>query len=318
LNSPTDPALPEACPSGEAAMPRLNWLDDDVSRVPFGVYTDPDVYRRELARIFHGPHWSYVGLECEIPRPGDFKTTFVGERAVIVVRDRDGGVNVLENRCAHRGVRFCQQDFGHARNFTCPYHQWNYDLKGNLIGLPFRRGVRRVEDGQTRIDGGMPEDFRAEDHGLAQFVGGPPPWRDLRRSFDAWRSSRWPITSDPASCPGSSGSSMAGNSRCWAIPASGYRATGSSCRRTSRTRITRVCCTPGSSTFGLWRADQKSRMVMDDHHRHAVMISRRNDGGKAEVTQGVASFREDMKLHDPAACSTSCPSAGGTARRSRC
>ena len=32
-------------------------------------------------------------------------------------------------------------------------------------------------------------------------------------------------------------------------------------------------------TFGLWRADQKSRMVMDAHGRHAVMISRRNEGG---------------------------------------
>jgi len=51
-------------------------------------------------------------------------------------------------------------------------------------------------------------------------------------------------------------------------------------------------------TFGLWRADQKSQMVMDAHGRHAVMVSRRNDGGKADVTQGVTSFRESMKLHD--------------------
>ena len=51
-------------------------------------------------------------------------------------------------------------------------------------------------------------------------------------------------------------------------------------------------------TFGLWRADQKSQMVMDDHHRHAVMISRRNDGGKSSVTEGVTSFKENMTLHD--------------------
>jgi len=51
-------------------------------------------------------------------------------------------------------------------------------------------------------------------------------------------------------------------------------------------------------TFGLWRADQKSQMVMDDHGRHAVMISRRNEGGKSSVTQGVSSFREGMTLND--------------------
>ncbi|MBC7938397.1 MAG: salicylate hydroxylase, partial [Chitinophagaceae bacterium] len=55
-------------------------------------------------------------------------------------------------------------------------------------------------------------------------------------------------------------------------------------------------------TFGLWRADQKSRMVMDRHGRHAAMASRRNDGTgvatPSAVTQGVTSFRADMTLHD--------------------
>jgi salicylate 5-hydroxylase large subunit len=52
-------------------------------------------------------------------------------------------------------------------------------------------------------------------------------------------------------------------------------------------------------TFGLWRADQKSRMVMDEHGRHAVMISSRNDGGENKaVTQGVTSFKADMTLND--------------------
>ncbi len=52
-------------------------------------------------------------------------------------------------------------------------------------------------------------------------------------------------------------------------------------------------------TFGLWRADQKSRMVMDDEGRHAVMISRRNEGGQnAAVTEGVTSFKANMALHD--------------------
>ncbi|MDO9483196.1 MAG: SRPBCC family protein, partial [Hydrogenophaga sp.] len=51
-------------------------------------------------------------------------------------------------------------------------------------------------------------------------------------------------------------------------------------------------------TFGLWRADQKSRMVMDAQGRHAVMMSRRNDGGQSAVTEGVTSFKANMTLHD--------------------
>jgi salicylate 5-hydroxylase large subunit len=52
-------------------------------------------------------------------------------------------------------------------------------------------------------------------------------------------------------------------------------------------------------TFGLWRADQKSRMVMDQQGRHAVMISRKNEGGvNAAVTEGVTSFKADMALND--------------------
>jgi salicylate 5-hydroxylase large subunit len=40
----------------------------------------------------------------------------------------------------------------------CPYHQWTFNLKGDLIGVPFRRGLRK--------QGGMPADFKLADHGL--------------------------------------------------------------------------------------------------------------------------------------------------------
>ena len=56
-------------------------------------------------------------------------------------------------------------------------------------------------------------------------------------------------------------------------------------------------------TFGLWRADQKSRMVMDEQGRHAVMISRRNEGGGGAVTQG--SFWRVAGTNEPASPSFS-------------
>ncbi|MGH7839540.1 MAG: Rieske 2Fe-2S domain-containing protein, partial [Candidatus Binataceae bacterium] len=134
-----------------AAQELRRWPVEGVGRVPYWIYSDPEVYAREQARIFAGPYWSYVALEAEIPNPGDFVRSHVGERAVIVIRDKSGAVNVLLNRCAHRGVQFCRVNWGNARSFTCPYHQWTYDLTGNLTGVPFRRGVYG--------HGGMPAEF---------------------------------------------------------------------------------------------------------------------------------------------------------------
>ena len=121
----------------------VDWPEIGPSRVPYPVYTDPALYREELERFFYRGHWCYVGLEAEIPETGDFKRTRVGERSVIMVRGADGAINVVENRCAHRGAEFCQQEHGRVKDFICPYHQWSYDLAGNLQGVPFRRGVRR-------------------------------------------------------------------------------------------------------------------------------------------------------------------------------
>ncbi len=87
------------------------WPEGDLTRVPMWIYSDDALYDRELGRLFYGPEWCYVGLSAEVPAPGDFKTTWVGERSVIVIRDRDGSVEVLENSCAHRGAQLCAEPF---------------------------------------------------------------------------------------------------------------------------------------------------------------------------------------------------------------
>ena len=133
MNAITEPVAAAPPPSDAV------WRGSTLAEVPLAVYTDRQIYERELERIFYGPHWCYVGLGAEVPNAGDFKRTFIGERQVIMVRDQDGAINVVENRCAHRGMQFCQTNFGNNPDFRCPYHQWNYDLKGNLTGVPYRR-----------------------------------------------------------------------------------------------------------------------------------------------------------------------------------
>jgi anthranilate 1,2-dioxygenase large subunit len=128
------------------------------ARVPYGVFTDREWYVREQATVFRGETWSFVALEAEIPKPGDYKSTFVGDTPVIVTRDNEGNINVLQNRCAHRGALVCRERRGNARRLECVYHQWNYDLRGRLRGVPFRAGING--------NGGMPADFNLDAHGL--------------------------------------------------------------------------------------------------------------------------------------------------------
>ena len=123
----------------------LIWPGDDASRVPLWVYSDKANYQRELDRIFYGPHWHYIGVDVEVPEIGDYKRTTIGERSVLMVRDSDNSINALLNSCAHRGTEVCQKTFGSSEALICPYHQWTYDLKGNLQGVPFRSGAARSQ-----------------------------------------------------------------------------------------------------------------------------------------------------------------------------
>jgi anthranilate 1,2-dioxygenase large subunit/terephthalate 1,2-dioxygenase oxygenase component alpha subunit len=128
-----------------------------LTRVPYWVYQDQAVPGAEQKRIFEGPAWHYLCLEADIPNPGDYRTNVVGEMPVIVVRGEAGAVHAFENRCAHRGALIAFEDAGSVKEFTCAYHAWRYDLRGNLCSIAFQRGVGGK--------GGMPDSFRMQDHG---------------------------------------------------------------------------------------------------------------------------------------------------------
>ncbi len=265
------------------------WPPEALGRVPYWVYRDPEVYALEQTRIFSGPYWNYVALEAEIPQPGDFVRSHVGERPVIVVRDKLGAVNVMLNRCAHRGVQFCRVNWGNTRSFTCPYHQWTYDLKGTLTGVPFRRGVNG--------HGGMPEDFDPSQHGLtrlqvatrhgvifASFDSAVPPLEKylgpamlqyFDRVFDG-RALR-----------------VLGYSR-QRIPAN-WKLMFENIKDPYHASLLHVFLV----TFGLFRADQPSAVKMDDSGMHCVLISSKGEQNLNATTREMKNFRADFKLADP-------------------
>lgn len=121
---------------------RTNRFEENALRVPYEVFTSPGILASEQERIFRGKVWSFVGMEAEVPEPGDYKSTFIGLSPVILTRAEDRSLHVLENRCAHRGAIVCDRKFGNAPTLKCVYHQWDYSLKGDLNGVPFLRGVK--------------------------------------------------------------------------------------------------------------------------------------------------------------------------------
>ena len=156
---------PSAIPN--TAQP-MEWPEGALTRIPYWIYQSPEIYALEQQRLFEGPVWNFLCLEAEVQKPGDYRVTFVGSMPVIVARDFDDEIYAFENRCAHRGALIALDSGGHARDFTCVYHAWNYDLKGNLKAVAFEDGVNGK--------GGMDKTFCRADHGprklrIANFCG---------------------------------------------------------------------------------------------------------------------------------------------------
>jgi benzoate/toluate 1,2-dioxygenase subunit alpha len=122
-------------------------------RVHTRAYTDPDVFALEMKRVF-GRSWVFVAHDSEIPNPGDFKSSYIGLQPVIVARADSGEINVLVNRCRHRGAVLCREVRGNRREFECPYHGWLYTNAGKLVAVTHRNEL-----------GGYSADF-AEPDGL--------------------------------------------------------------------------------------------------------------------------------------------------------
>ena len=78
-------------------------VDLDRGIVSREIFVDEDVYRQEQEQIF-ARAWLFVGHASQIPNPGDFLVSSMGEESVILCRDRGERIHVFLNSCRHRAI----------------------------------------------------------------------------------------------------------------------------------------------------------------------------------------------------------------------
>ena len=118
------------------AKPKGKLVDLDNGMISREIFVSDAVYQEELDKIF-SRSWFFIGHESQVPKPGDYFVSCMGEESVILCRDRLGDIHVFLNSCRHRGMKVCRYDEGNTPVFTCPYHGWSYATDGKLVGVPY-------------------------------------------------------------------------------------------------------------------------------------------------------------------------------------
>lgn len=103
--------------------------------LPVDAYTSQEWLDKELELIF-GNTWQFAGLMEDIQDPGDYITVQCGNQNILVVKGRDQRLRAFHNICRHRGTQLLRAVGKKQKALTCPYHDWTYDLSGQLISIP--------------------------------------------------------------------------------------------------------------------------------------------------------------------------------------
>ena len=156
--------------AGTTAMAEAPWKND------VSTYHCPEHLAAETRALFRNTPL-LMGLSCDWPEPGSWRTDDLAGVPILITRGRDGILRAFLNVCRHRGAKVAE-GCGKSGVFTCPYHAWTYNIDGSLRGIPDERafaGIRAERPGLTALP-------LAEQHGLVWVM--PKPAADASANFD--------------------------------------------------------------------------------------------------------------------------------------
>jgi len=112
--------------------------------LPAEAYTSQEVFDWEAANFFSG--WTCIGRSADIAEPGMQRADKVGDSTALLVRGSDGELRAFANTCRHRAHELlpCGGSTS-ARAITCPYHEWSYNLSGELFSAAGYRDMANFD-----------------------------------------------------------------------------------------------------------------------------------------------------------------------------
>ena len=136
-------------PQAIAALVQPNQVHKDT-------YISDEIYALEMEHLFTSA-WVFIGHESQVPNHGDYYTTQIGDQHVVMVRHSNASIQVLYNRCAHKGTKLVVDRTGNTgKFFRCPYHAWSYRTDGELFARPLKKGYDNTNFEQCEASKGMP------------------------------------------------------------------------------------------------------------------------------------------------------------------
>lgn len=118
-------------------------------------YTQQSYFELERDQIM-GKTWACIGFASDLTKNGSVKPVEFMGLPLLLMRNREGLVQVFHNVCSHRGMKLVEEAGEVQGVIRCPYHSWTYDLNGSLRGTPHIGGINQHKD----------ERFACEKHGL--------------------------------------------------------------------------------------------------------------------------------------------------------
>jgi len=103
--------------------------------LPKEAYTSQNWFDQEQRLIF-GNSWQFAGFIEDVQAPGDYLTVQCGFQNIVVVKGENEQLKAFHNICRHRGTQLLRATGKKRKVLTCPYHDWTYNLEGQLISVP--------------------------------------------------------------------------------------------------------------------------------------------------------------------------------------